>query len=328
MFIFKKIPNKEMEETMLSDTHQMKKLYEQIEELKEIIKNKDIEINLLEDKISILEKIIDNNNTKNDDNLNINKNDINIPKFMPAHKLIEEDEIFINDNYQRKEFNVKIDDKPEDDEESSSDSENTNNEFILRPPKVNLNNCLYEYYKNKENEKTKPNSGCEKRYRRDRDKTLPPIQRYPPKIYNYSNTKNTELFNFISSENKILIKFQSMIAEKIIEDNVWEDIYQFKIINNELKDSSTAKKRFKYKILRSKILYDKYEEKLSKFEIYLSHLGEMSDNEWELWLKDFDKIFIDTYKDIEGCLYIYKTGKKEGQKCGVHNCNNKRHIDK
>lgn len=340
---------KEIEETILNDTEQMEKLYEEIDNLKIVINNKDLEIKLLKEKneayilqIETLKELIKDNIIEHDNDasegsisegseeeiVDIIRGDHFIAEYKIEQynkKLKQSKDVDNVEDLKIKEVNEeKIYPTPSDSIDSNNKEENDN---IIRPNKVSLNNCLYNYYKNKKN-KTKLNSGCGKGYRRDRDKTLPPIQRYPPKIYNYSNTKNTELLNFISSENKILIKFQSMIAEKIIEENVWEDIYQFKIINKELKDSPTAKNRFKRKILRSKILYDEYEEKLSKFEIYLSHLGEMSDDDWELWLKGFDKIFIDTYKDIEGCLYVFKTGIKEGKRCGVNNCRNKRHINK
>lgn len=121
--------------------------------------------------------------------------------------------------------------------------------------------------------------------------------------------KNSEVIKFMNSENKIIIKFQGMLAEKIgNDDELWKEIYDCKIKYGELKDSSTAKTRFQRKIIRSKFLYDKYSERLSKFGIYMSHLAEMENDVWEEWLIQFDDLFRKNYNESL-CKFSYKNGK-------------------
>jgi hypothetical protein len=108
-----------------------------------------------------------------------------------------------------------------------------------------------------------------------------------------------------------------MIAEKINNnEKVWEDIYNFKIDYKELKDTRSERKKFKYKVIRSKLLYDKYGENLTNFHIYLSHLSNMSKVDWDLWLIEFDKLYNNTINIENMCQHIYKDGKK----CGKFNC--------
>lgn len=52
---------------------------------------------------------------------------------------------------------------------------------------------------------------------------------------------------------------------------IYGKIYNFKIKNKELKDSCSSKSNYKFKILRSNELYNKYGENLNKFRIYSTY---------------------------------------------------------
>lgn len=159
------------------------------------------------------------------------------------------------------------------------------------------------------------------------NKNLSILERCNLKVYNYDNLEcnNNELniLNYISSENKILIRFNSIIAEKVNE-NLWKKLYYFKVKNKELVDYPNNKKRFKYKYIRCKELYDKYGENLKRFSMSIYYLGILTQNEWNLFLSEFDKLYHDTFKDMEACQYKYNDNKI----CGIYDCNIKHQDNK
>lgn len=157
------------------------------------------------------------------------------------------------------------------------------------------------------------------------------LDKYSVKIYNInSNTGNTELLEFVSSECSYNIKFNKLIGSKIkditgkdldiekdeLTDNIWEDIFKFKVENGELKGTRQEKLRLKYKITRCNYLYHKYGGNLSKFNIYLSHLELMTDVEWNRWIGEFDVLFNEVFKGSKICNYIYSNNNK----CSIYNC--------
>jgi hypothetical protein len=150
------------------------------------------------------------------------------------------------------------------------------------------------------------------------------IEKYPVKVYIQTNS---EILQFVSSENKFLINFQYKIAEKLnskIEDIKMKDIIDFKIKYEGLVDNKDQRLRLKRKIERCKVLYENYGEKLSRFKISLNHLSDMSEKTWKLWLIDFDKIVMEIYKECIKCNYVYKNSKI----CNKYNCkiNHKNNI--
>lgn len=152
--------------------------------------------------------------------------------------------------------------------------------------------------------------------RKQRNKKLPAIERYPVTIYDKTNS---EILNFVSEENKFLIKFQYKIAEKLdkkIEEITIKDIIDFKIKCEGLNDNKDQRKRLKFKIERCKVLYEKYGEKLSRVRISLNYLSEMPEKIWFEWLQSLDNIINNLYIDSIKCDYKYKNNKI----CGRYDC--------
>lgn len=155
------------------------------------------------------------------------------------------------------------------------------------------------------------------------DKNLSILKRCKVDVYKFDekNTKENDLhiLKYIASENKILIRFNSIVAEKIKEEDLWRKLYDFKVKNGDLKDYPINKQRFKFKYLRCKELYNKYGENLKIFKMNIINIGKLTDNEWNLFLSEFDKLYHDTFKDIEACQHKYKNNKI----CGIFSCNKK-----
>lgn len=129
-------------------------------------------------------------------------------------------------------------------------------------------------------------------------KELPILERCNVIAYNYdkdlyNNDKELQILEYISSESKILIKFNSELLDKIYNKN----------------DNKDNKSRFKYKYIRCQELYNNYGEVLNKFRIYPDYLGKLTKKEWTDYLLEFDKLYKNTinFKDI--CKHKYKNGK-------------------
>lgn len=364
---------REIEDTINNDETQLKNLYNKIEELEKIIKEKDIEINLFKEQNKIYKDIIDKKFLNNKEHWK----EYEFYIYLHNYELNLYDELYINKyNYSCKKINLScnsknrllsfdkyknyIDSKKHINKiENNTNIKDTNRDIEIdynKIKKIMLNSKEEKntYIGNKKGEDDEKNisdtniidktdsilptpstTSSEKSVssddtvninsssRKDRNKTLSLLKRYPVKIYSIDNNKNNELLEFIASENKVLIKFQSIIAEKIKNDERdWEEIYNFKIKNKELNDSRTSKKRFKYKIIRSKILYDKYGENLNIFKIYLSHLSDMSEEDWNKWLMEFDELFNNIYINSKKCEFKYKNNKV----CNKYNCRIKHKI--
>lgn len=234
-----------------------------------------------------------------------------IQKVEPTYQMLEEE-----NNSNKKDINEYIENKSDEHCEENISKNIDEVDSILPTPSITSSETSVSSA-DTHNTNSSPK-------RKDRNKTLSPLERYPVKIYSIDNNKNNELIEFIASESKVLIKFQSIIADKIKNDEKdWEEIYNFKIKNNELNNSRNSKKRFKYKIIRSKILYDKYGENLNLFKIYLSHLSDMSEEDWSKWLIEFDELFNNIYNNSIKCEFKYKNNKI----CNKYNCKIKHRID-
>lgn len=158
--------------------------------------------------------------------------------------------------------------------------------------------------------------------KRHRNNSLKVMERYPVKIYNKTNS---EILQFVSEENKIKIYYQYKISEKLnknVEDIKINDIIDFKIKYEGLKDNKDQRRRLKYKIERCKILYENYGEKLSRFKISLSYISDMTEKIWNEWLQEFDNIVNELYKDKTKCEYKYNNNKL----CGKYDCNIKHNL--
>jgi hypothetical protein len=152
--------------------------------------------------------------------------------------------------------------------------------------------------------------------KKSRNSSFTAIERYPVKIYEKTDS---EILQFVSEENKIQIHYQYKISEKLnknIEDIKIKDIIDFKIKYEGLNDNKDQRKKLRYKIERSKYLYEEFGEKLSRFKISLNYLADMSEKTWKEWLISFEDIVYDLYKDSNKCKYIYKNNKK----CNKYDC--------
>lgn len=69
-------------------------------------------------------------------------------------------------------------------------------------------------------------------------------------------------------------------------------------------------------ITRCRDLFEKYGKGLCNFKISLYHLKIMSDDEWEEWFKEFDKLFNKINVNENICKYKYKNGNF----CSKMNC--------
>jgi hypothetical protein len=158
---------------------------------------------------------------------------------------------------------------------------------------------------------------------RFQNKKLPILERCNVKPYKYNdklknNKKAMQVLEFIDSEHKVMVRFNSHIAEKADEDDntLWKEIFQHKVDNGLLSNSPSTKSNYKYQVLRCKELYNLYEENLSRFQIYVNYLGRMTEKEWEQYLIEFDKLYKYTIDENLLCKHKYKNGKY----CNRLNC--------
>jgi hypothetical protein len=178
---------------------------------------------------------------------------------------------------------------------------------------ISSSNDMTEEQKNS----TKLNNST-KKIRAERDKSLPILDRFKVKVYNDEDLKNSEILQFVGSEDCFMIEFQYKIADKInkkVEEVTIDDVINFKIKYEGLRNTYTRRTEFRRLITRCKILYEKHEKKLCKFKISLSHLKIMSDDEWEEWLIEFNKLVEEVSKE-KLCKHKYKNGNI----CGKISC--------
>lgn len=330
--IYLKDMTKEIEDTINNDENQMKKLYDRIEELEE-------ENRLLKQQNEMYLKIIEKNNIIiNDKEENIKNNEYRFNRS----KIIDMEKI-------KKAFD-KIDIKEEKEEEDTYKiNKEENNEFLLPTPSkssetesshsvmtdeigLKLNNINKQRYKkimllsfiyknrnkvknilnkNKQNKKPK--------VRVERDRSLPIMKRFKVKVYEDIDLRDSEILQFVSSEDCFMIEYQYKIAEKVnknIENISIDDIIDFKIKYEGFRNISSRRTEIRHLITRSKYLFEKYGKKLSKFKISLNHLKIMNDEEWNEWKIEFDKLYNEICKNNMECKHVYRNNKK----CGKINC--------
>lgn len=348
---------KEFEDTILSDTQQQNKLYDKIEELKEIINNKDIEIKnlnedikLLKDKNNILENLITKNNnievniedfhgnneetssnlkhtiTNLKNNTNI-KNDIDIKKT--------DEYISLKDKYDELvyEKDHKEDDSYKNQEEITNLNETinklTNKINDLNNKEINIEEIENKYKKIyedklKEEKKTKPNTRC-------RNKELDILTRYPVIIY--KNINDNEVKEMVAAENSYIINYQNEISNKTNKkenDISLDDIINYIVEQEGLSQQDTS--RLKNKFERCKYLQDTYQDKLRIFKFDINMLSHMVDNDWKLWLESFHGLIKNEFPNevtdtavYDTCKHILQKGSRKGEQCGKLICRIKSH---
>lgn len=333
----------------------MEKLYEEIENLKNIIDRKNVEIKILKEEIEnlnlkndIFKNVIKNNNINYDsekdvNNLNIGHSDdllsnkssiFNVlNSYEKKIKKLEKENITNNiKDVVKGFFNVSclyniVDTIIYNNDKLSIMRVNYNDilKLTIKDKYIytndNIKNIKLITYnlpidKNSDNSCYYANNIKTKKIRRDRDNSLNAIERYPVKVYEKTNS---ELLQFVSEENKFKIKYQYKIAEKLdkkIEDISINDIINFKIRYEGLKDNKDQRSRLKRKIERCKFLYETYGEKLGRFKISLNSLADMTENIWNEWKIEFDIKVNNLYKESIKCGHKYKNDKI----CNKYDC--------
>jgi hypothetical protein len=145
------------------------------------------------------------------------------------------------------------------------------------------------------------------------------LEKWGVNVYSIRNTN--EVLDFMATEEKVMVRFQSMIVEKIdINDNkIWNEIFKFAVDNGKVRNSRQNKLQFKNKIIRCNELYKEYGENLGRFKIKISYLGLLSEDDWKIYLKDFDILYKQVYKDEIKCPFIYT----DNTVCGIYSCKTK-----
>lgn len=141
----------------------------------------------------------------------------------------------------------------------------------------------------------------------------------PVKIYKKCNSPKSEILDLLASKNKVLIRYNSTIAEKVDDDDetTWTLLFNYLVDNGDINKGDNKSKSFWVKQMkRCKILYDLYGENLKRFGIHISHMGRLNKDNWNTFLIEFDKLYKITYKDSIKCLFIYRCGKM----CNKYDC--------
>lgn len=216
---------------------------------------------------------------------------------------------------------------------TSSDSKKINYENISKIKNKIIKIVIISYYKykcekimksrNEKNNEIKSTSVMTEpkktKIRPERNKELPILDRFKVKVFREEDLKDSEILQFVGSEDCFLIEYQCKIAEKLnkkIENITIDDVIEFKIKYEGIRNISSRRTEIRHLITRSKYLFEKYGKKLCKFKISLYHLKIMSDDEWEEWLIEFDKLFNKINIDENICKHPYKSGNV----CGKLNC--------
>lgn len=311
------------------------KLQNEIKELKD-------EIKLLNEKNNILNNIIKDNVDPKDNNGNdflINQQKKRIEELIKENKI---QDLNIKDSEEYKKLENELKDVKDDYINIQNNNEKDDIIFELKNTVYELNNKISNINKineelninnnkpkelvetishspstSKENKIDESSSGTISYKHKFNDKSLPILERCNVKPYTYNkklndNKKALQILEFMDSEHKVIVRFNSCIAEKVNEVNIeeiWKEIFKHKVENNELSNSPSSKSNFKYKILRCQELYKLYDENLSKFQIYIGYIGRLTDSEWKEYLKEFDKLYNNTINTNNKCKHLYKNGK-------------------
>lgn len=158
-----------------------------------------------------------------------------------------------------------------------------------------------------------------KKIRPERNRDLPILDRFKVKIIKNEDLKDSEILQFVGSEDCFLIEYQYKIAEKLnknVENITLDDVIDFKIKYEGMRNLSSRRTEIKHLITRSKYLFEKYGKKLSRFKISLYHLKIMSEDEWNEWINEFDKVLNEVINKEKTCTHAYKNNKI----CGKLNC--------
>lgn len=320
-------------EEMYEENKKIYKLYQEFYTKYNVSKN---DILKLENELKVI-----NEELKNKKNNDINKyNESLISNYIKEKTIFTELEIITKNNYKKEEQSSRLINF-----DKYKEYKNNNNDIkkdkiideINKSPKnskiidnLNVKEHVKEHVKKDTNILQKSfndpvftvQETCSikpKRYQKQRDKSLPILDRFNVKVFKNEDLKDSEILQFVGSEDSFIVEYQYKISEKLnkkIENITIDDVIDFKIKYEGYRNIRTRRMELRYLITRSKILFETYGKKLCNFKISLYHLKIMNDEEWNEWLKEFDKLFNEIINKEKICNHKYKNNKE----CGKLNC--------
>lgn len=323
-------------EKMYEDNKNFYKLYQEILQkniiLENELKNKTEYINILEDEIKeIKEEVINLNNKLSLINNNIEKDnsqDINIDEDYKMEIYCEDCNKIIKDDkyiefgaftycYECDKTNKEMEDLDNISDKNSNEPDtplpSPSNSFPINIDKNDNNDNI--------DTAVKP---AKKKIQKSRNKDLPILERFGIKAFDDNDIKNSEILKLVSEEDCFNIEYQHLVACKLNkkDENITiDDVVDFKIKYEKKRNTNTRRKEYRYLIKRCTFLFGKYDKNLGKFKIPLYNLRSMSDDEWEEFKIEFDKLYTEIFKNSIKCNSILKSGRNKGNPCNRLNCN-------
>lgn len=251
---------------------------------------------------------------------NLNKIESPIEDNMLFKELKKQNNILLESNKELKNKYLEIDDvlikqKQKLFNEFSIEKENIKNEHNIL-----LNNIKIEKDKAIEDLKLQLNNKYNKIKKSIENKSFTNTI----KIYKEINKKSRE---YISSYTYRQINDYNVLRHIVIKENNNEENYD-EIINYIIKyitNKNSNKYYFKRKITRCLYLYDNYNNNLKSLNFSISFISNLSEDDWNIWIKLLDKIIKENKKYVHTSNNIedYNKNIKENTlKCTNEDCNN------
>lgn len=358
--IYLKDMSKEIEDIIFNDGNQMKKLYEEIDYLKEELNKRDSRIKVLEEenkahklqietlKILISKEKSEYNNfdiiSNNRDilpspTISIEKNKLEVNEFSTPKNIIgnvnnsDSKRLLDYNNYKKYINKNQIDKKQHMDEIKlkmkmfiaflkfrKTDYYKNKIKIRSRYEEPLQDSCTNSDVINKSNRNSINKSNRNRRNNRN----LHILERY--KIIVYDDIGNSIVKQLIAKETELIICYKNDIADKIKKkvDNITIGEVMDYIAKHE-KLSYKKKSTMKYLFERCEYLYINYGQynKLNKFKFDIPSLAYMTRNEWTEWVSELDKLVKIHYPMENICQHIMgNNSKRAGEKCGKINCKN------
>lgn len=156
------------------------------------------------------------------------------------------------------------------------------------------------------------------------------LKKYP--IIIYRDINENEVKEMVASECAYIVKYQYEIAEKTNKDksNIsLSEIIDYIVLQENL--TKQEKQNLSNKFERCEFLHRTYGDKLNIFKFELTHISNMTKDEYKIWLDEFNKKVNIEFPDSDikivhnVCDYEFKSGKKKGQTCNNIECRIKAH---
>lgn len=349
--IYLKDMSREIEDTIINDGNQMKKLYEEIDYLKEELNKKNSRIKVLEEEnkahklqIETLKILISKEKSEyNNFDIKSNNRDILPSPTISIEKKSEVNEFSISKNIVENVNNSnskrlldynnykKYINKNQIEKKQHMDKIKLKMKMFIAFLKFRKTN----YYKNKikiisiyeeplQNSCTNSNVINKSNRNRRNNRNLHILERY--KIIVYDDIGNSIVKQLIAKETELIICYKNDIADKIKKkvDNITiSEVMDYIAKHENL--SYKKKSTMKYLFERCEYLYINYGQynKLNKFKFDIPSLAYMTRNEWTEWVLELDKLVKIHYPMENICQHIMgNNSKRAGEKCGKINCKN------